>query len=854
MAVGVVVVSHSDLLARGVAELASQMAEGVVIAAAGGADDGAIGTSFDRILAAIDEADSGDGVVVLADLGSAVLTTEQAFEFLDPDLAERVKLADGPIAEGALAAATTAAGGAGVAAVLAAAEAAAGGGAGDGGGDRGGDGGGDGGGDARADGAGAAGDGEPAGTAAPDAVEVVVLPNPLGLHARPAAQLATALRDHEAEVTITRRDSGSTASARSVLAVVALGAAGGVEVEIAGRGPDAHAAVEALADMVRNGFGEGTEAVTADGQPSVPDTPTEAGEPRGSGEGSQPSSADRAAPVTAAETAPASAEPGSAGTAPSPGDVLSGAGVVSGTVIGPMVPLRRARPDLPQSTGHNPSVERRKLDAAKHTARQELQRLADGPEGAIFAMQLVLLDDPALDEAVADELAAGRSAGVAWCDAVDAHEARLSGMEDEVFAARALDVVDIGDRVLRHLVGGDATTFEVPAAGAVVATSEALPSHIPPLVEAGVAGLALAGGSSTSHAAILARNLGLPLVIGLGPWLSTVEEHTTVVLDGTAGTLTVDPDATQRAKAEERREVEQAAAEAARQAAAAPGQLADGTLIAVAANAASVTEARTAVAQGAEGIGLLRTEFLFTERSDLPSEDEQAEALATICAEMQGRPVIVRTLDVGGDKPAPALDLDPVRNGFLGVRGLRLSLSRPDLFRTQLRAILRAAAQHRISLMFPMVTTVDEVRAARAALDDAAASLDADGVTHGALEEIGIMVEVPGAALTADLLAGEVDFFSVGSNDLVAYTMAADRTVSAVADLYQPGHPAILRLIERVCHAAAEAGAWVGVCGEMAADPDHAEALVRLGVRELSMAAVAIPAVKARLREVALGG
>ena len=249
-------------------------------------------------------------------------------------------------------------------------------------------------------------------------------------------------------------------------------------------------------------------------------------------------------------------------------------------------------------------------------------------------------------------------------------------------------------------------------------------------------------------------------------------------------------------------------------------------------------------------------------RAGNPTREALEEAIAVLeggatghafASGLSALDALVRTLDAGGDKPIPALGLDPVRNGFLGMRGVRHSLANPAVFRTQLRAILRAAADHRVAVMFPMVTDVSEVRAAKAALDDARRGLAADGLPHGEPEQVGVMVEVPAAALAGDELAGEVDFFSIGSNDLVQYVMAADRTLDDVAELYRPEHSAVLRLIEAVCTAAAGASRWVGVCGEMAGDPELAVVLVGLGVRELSMAPPAIPAVKRRLRETTLG-
>ena len=784
MAVGIVVVSHSDLLARGVVELAEQMAGDVSLVAAGGDGEGGIGTSFDLILTGITEADAGDGVAVMADLGSAVMTAEQAFEFLDPDQQARVRLADAPLAEGTLAAATTAAGGASLDEVVAAAEAA---------------------------GGAAAVTEEAAPASEADAAEAVTLPNPLGLHARPAAQVAEIARSFDAQVAIERTDSGARAAAHSLLGVVGLGADGGTEVRISASGPDASAAVARLAAMARDGFGESDE----DGLPASPeatDIPA-AGDEAGLGE------------VTY-------------GT-------LDGLAVVAGIAIGLAAPLRRTTvdPDADAPAG-DPDAERRRLHEARDRVRADLTR--DGDE--IFAAHAILLDDPTLLADADARLAEGASAARAWTDAAEAQAATLAALPGEAFAARAADVRDVGERVAAALLGASATRIDVRE-GEVVLTDDVLPSHVPALVEGGAAGLGLAGGSRTSHAAILANNLGLPLVVGLGPDAPTVPEGTTVVLDGHEGQLHVDPDEAALGAARERAAADAERREQLRALAAAPVHTPDGERVEIAANASTPAEARAAVEAGAEAIGLLRTEFMFTERPDLPSEDEQAERLTEVLDALGDRPAIVRTLDAGGDKDLPALSLDPVRHGFLGVRGLRLSLARPDVFRPQLRAILRAARGRRVRVMFPMVTTAAEVRAARAALEEARASLVADGTEHGEVEAVGIMVEVPSAALAPDDLLAECDFVSVGSNDLVAYTMAADRTVSDVADLADPAHPAISRLIEGLCEAARAHGRWVGVCGEMAGDPDHAARLVDLGVRELSMAPGAIAEVKERLLE-----
>ncbi len=529
---------------------------------------------------------------------------------------------------------------------------------------------------------------------------------------------------------------------------------------------------------------------------------------------------------------------------------LRGIAASPGIAIGRAWPLDAQTVEIPPNKTEDVRGEQARLAAALADAKQELEtieRQSGAAEAAIFGAHRLLLDDPTLlDEARARIDGERDNAAAAWHAVTQEQANTLAAMDDPLFAGRAADLLDVGQRVLRHLVPSDDSP-EIPT-GAIVLAREIAPSQVAALRQARVAGIATTVGGPTSHAAILARSLGIPAVMGLGPALDAIAPHTTLVLDGTHGIVLLDPAAEvieQYRGAAQQLAVSQ---ESARQAAQEPATTRDGQRVQVAANAASVEEARLAVANGAEGIGLLRTEFLFLGRPDLPSEEEQAEALRAIFEEMGERPVIVRTLDAGGDKPIAALALDPITNGFLGVRGLRYCLQQPALFRMQLRAILRASAGHHVSLMFPMVTTVEEVRAAREHLDAAQRSLEEEGAEWAAPEEIGIMVEVPAAALAADRLAAEVDFFSVGSNDLVQYTMAAERTNQAVAALYQPAHPAILRLIALLIEHAHAQGRWVGICGEMASDPALIPLLLGLGVDELSMTPPAIPQAKATIR------
>ena len=360
-------------------------------------------------------------------------------------------------------------------------------------------------------------------------------------------------------------------------------------------------------------------------------------------------------------------------------------------------------------------------------------------------------------------------------------------------------------------------------------------------------GIATAHGSATAHAAILARALGLPAAVGLGDALLQIDDGTPLLLDGEAGTLQVDPPEEVLREAEDRGERLAERRAAARERAHEPGATRDGARVEVFANLGSAAEAAKAVELGAEGVGLLRTEFLFLDRAQLPDEDEQAQTLREIAGALDGRPLVVRTLDAGADKPLPALPMPAEANPFLGVRGIRLSLQRPEVLATQLRAIVRVAAEHPVKVMLPMVATLGEVRAARALLDEARAATGIDAPL-----ELGIMVEVPAAALAAATLAPHVDFFSLGTNDLTQYTMAAERGDERLAGLLAGPQPAVLRLVKATVEAANAHGRWVGVCGELAGDPAAAILLAGLGVTELSMAPALVPEAKAALRAVDL--
>lgn len=538
----------------------------------------------------------------------------------------------------------------------------------------------------------------------------------------------------------------------------------------------------------------------------------------------------------------------------SPRARLVGIPASPGVGLGPAWWHRRRPPGVVSRTPGAPAEERARLAAARRAAADEIRGLLrrsgvrlSPDETGIFEAHLLMLDDPDLLEQVARGIEAGSSAETAWENAVQAYAAKMEALPGEVFRARAADVRDIGDRVLRRLSGIE-TTLDPPDRPVVVVAEELTPSDTMDLTEGHVAAICTAGGGPTSHAAILARRLGVPAVVGVGEALRSVTDETPLLVDGEVGEIVVEPNGDEQ-RAARQRQVERGLRQAAVMAEAAmPAVTRDGVRIEVAANAGGPADAEAAIRYGADGIGLLRTEFLFLDRAHEPDEDEQTATYRIIVSIMGPRPVVVRTLDAGGDKPIPYLPMAPEPNPFLGVRGIRLAAHFPELLSRQLRAILRAGAGHALRIMFPMVTAVDEMRALRESVERERAVLSSRGVPIPDDLQIGMMVEVPSTALLAERFLPWTDFFSIGTNDLAQYVLAADRTNPAVAGLADGLHPAVLRLIRMVTEAAARAGKWVGVCGELAADEVATPLLLGLGVTELSMAPASVPAVKAVVR------
>lgn len=496
---------------------------------------------------------------------------------------------------------------------------------------------------------------------------------------------------------------------------------------------------------------------------------------------------------------------------------------------------------------------RAELAGLRDSTRERLGAL----KAEIFDAHLSMLRDPELAEAVSRGVREeGLDASAALEAAVRDFAAALESLDGELFRARADDLRDLGARIGRHLAG-EGAGCAAPEAGAcgpeglVVFARSLTPSETAALDLSVVRAFVTAEGSLASHSTILARSLGIPAVVGLGAEaLSSVAGGAMVVVDGLRGLVALDPDEAELSAYRERAAGAAEAEAETRRWATAPTRTRDGGGLELVANIGSPRDCQPALARGAEGVGLFRTEFLFMDRADLPSEAEQREAYREALAAFAPRPVTIRTLDIGGDKEVPALALPKEENPFLGLRALRLCLAREDLFRTQLRALLGAAEAGRLRIMFPMVATLGELRAAKAILEEERRALLSRGLPLPQDIEVGVMIEIPAAAAMADLLAKEADFFSVGTNDLTQYMMAADRMNPALARLSDPLHPALLRVMGEVARAARARGRRAAVCGEMAADPAALPLLVGMGFDELSMGAASIPGTRAALSRI----
>jgi phosphotransferase system enzyme I (PtsI) len=529
-----------------------------------------------------------------------------------------------------------------------------------------------------------------------------------------------------------------------------------------------------------------------------------------------------------------------------------------GIVIGPAYVFRRERLEIPEKRIPRGSVgaEVARLEAARQQARRQLEEIGSEIEGAgvvrsIFEAQLLLLDDRTLFEDAVRSVREGRL-NAAW--ALQRELVRLEALFDSVadsyIRSRSSDVRAVVSHVLQILLGGQPASLHDAPRGAIVVAEDLAPAEVAVVSRERIGGLITEGGSRTSHVTIMARSLEIPAVVGVGPGLvEEVADGARVVLDGHSGQVLVEPDPeTVEAYRGLSARLQRFSRQLLRHAEL-PAETRDGVAVRLLANVDLLEEIPDARRYGAEGIGLYRTEFLFLNRPDLPDEDEQRACYREILEAAAPHAAVIRTLDLGGEKPLARLGIAEELNPALGLRGMRLSYARPDLFRTQLRALLRASSGGSLKILLPMVSNLDQVRFARRELAAARDELRAAGVPVDDKVQLGVMIETPAAAMIVDLIAPHTDFLSIGTNDLLQYTLAVDRTNDQVAYLYEPLHPAHLRMIQRVVQTARRTGIVVGMCGEMAGDPLHCWVLLALGLDELSMAPFAIPLLKRIVRD-----
>lgn len=625
-----------------------------------------------------------------------------------------------------------------------------------------------------------------------------------GLHARPATLFSEVAAAFTSDIQVRYRD--KVANGKTMASLLKLGVAGGESIRILARGEDAEEALIALKQAVESGLGETEETEAA-----IVET-------------------EHWLPV-------------------SQGRHLEGISGSPGVGVGPIFHYGSERLVVTEESQGN-DAEAANYERAMDEASQQLKKLHDAVEqrsgkveAAIFRAHMALLNDADLREEIYLQIDSGKSAAWAWQAAIDRRVAEFQQIENERLAERAADWKDVGRRVLRILLGQEGGEFHLPTEPSILVAEDLAPSDTARLDPALIVALCTAAGGPTAHTAIIARSLNIPAIVGLGKAVHDLKAGTVCVADGSSGQLYVEPTSEDLASAkvfQEKLAEQKDAAYATRYE---PALFLDGHRVEVAGNIGKATEASEAVEVGAEGIGLMRTEFLFFDRETAPTEDEQAEVYIEMVRALRGLPLILRTLDIGGDKLASYISLPKEDNPFLGVRGIRLCLQQPDLFIPQLRAIYRAAKEGPIRIMFPMISTLEDLRAAKEIAETVRLQVGAPPV------EIGIMIEVPSSVLMAPELAAEVDFFSIGTNDLTQYTLAMDRLHPTLGKSVDGLHPAVLRMIDMTVKAATAKKKWVGVCGGIAGDPLGAALLTGLGVAELSMSLPSIPTVKAHLRK-----
>ncbi len=638
--------------------------------------------------------------------------------------------------------------------------------------------------------------------------EAVII-NPTGLHARPATELVNIAKRYQAQVRV--RSGELVVDAKSLVNLLKLGAGKGVTVRVSADGVDADAALAELKAGIESGLGE--------------EEPTQAPLLNRDRLNWQPKTT-----VAYAEGVPAS----------------------DGIVVGPIcqhTPKEIKVEDSPSS----PTSGKKQFKNAIEAAKKELNKLYDevkvrlgSGQASIFLVHAEFLQDDELLQETEKLISEKHNAAWAWQQTIQIRIDQLKKLDDPVLAGRAMDLSDVCQRVLRHMLGiadESPSTSHIPS---VLIADDLTPSDTANLDPDLILGFITAKGGPTSHSAIIARAMGIPAIVAAGEKVLEIESGTNCILDGFNGKLYLNPLVEEIASAEELHEEVERQLNADFADRLSPADTTDGHNVEVFANVNRVADAVKAIEYGAEGVGLMRTEFLFLESGKTPTEDEQYEVYRDMAKALSGAPLTIRTLDIGGDKQVPHLDLPKEDNSFLGIRGIRLCFARPDLFLPQLRAVYRAAKEVNVRIMFPMISTVEDVEQVLEMTEKVRAELNAPKI------EIGIMVEVPSAVLLAEHLAKLVDFFSIGTNDLTQYTLAMDRVHPQLAKQADALNPAVLRMVDLTVKAATKEGKWVAVCGGAASDTKGASILVGLGVKELSVTVPTIPTIKAHFRKTSL--
>ena len=538
---------------------------------------------------------------------------------------------------------------------------------------------------------------------------------------------------------------------------------------------------------------------------------------------------------------------------------ITGKPVYGAISIGPLALFHRNTISTAVRTITDPEAEVQRFQSAREEAAAQLGQLYEkaletvGEEdAAIFEIHQMMLEDDEYIEGVETHIREEMLNAEAAVDRTAQELAAMfRGMDDEYMQGRAADVLDISRRVEQILSGGPAIDFS-QYDQVILAADDLAPSETMQLDTKKILGFVLSGGSASSHTAILARNLGIATVVNTGTQIHTDLEGKMAVVDGFTGTVYLDPDETTLAAMQEKQKQAQAERERLENVRGKESVTQDGQKVLIYANAGNPADLPRVVASDAEGIGLFRSEFLYLENDDYPTEEQQFEAYKKALTAMEGKRVVIRTMDIGADKKADYFDLDPEENPAMGLRAIRICLTRPELFKTQLRALCRASVYGRLAIMFPMIISVEEVRRAKALLVEVMARLKEEGIPCADKIETGIMIETPAAALVSDALAEEVDFFSLGTNDLTQYTLAIDRQQTKLDDFFNPHHPAVLRLIEMTAKNAHKAGIWVGICGELGADFSLTEAFLRMGIDELSVSATSVLPLRDKVRSLNL--